>query len=309
MRRNLILGLLAAVFCAFVGSAAMAQQPAGFAGGGAETCLKCHNDTKVNPILQTPHAMKGDKHTPFAQQGCESCHGASAQHVASRSNKPEVIFKGANISPVEERNQICLSCHQSGARINWQGSQHASNDAACTNCHQVHVHKDPVLIKQTQAEKCFTCHAEQRSQIFRFSHHPIREGKVGCSDCHNPHGSAGPKLLKEVTVNEVCYNCHAEKRGPLAWEHQPVRENCLTCHNPHGSNQPRLLIQRAPYLCQECHTNSSHQAAPQSGQQLPGKTGFNGALSTNFRAFARGCVNCHSQIHGSNSPGGMWFTR
>ena len=309
MRKNFILGLLAAAFCAFVGSAAMAQQPANFAGGGAETCLKCHNDTKVNPILQTPHAMKGDKHTPFGQQGCESCHGASAQHVASRSNKPEVIFKGANISPVEERNQICLSCHQSGARINWQGSQHASNDAACTNCHQVHVHKDPVLIKQTQAEKCFTCHAEQRSQIFRFSHHPIREGKVGCSDCHNPHGSAGPKLLKEVTVNEVCYNCHAEKRGPLAWEHQPVRENCLTCHNPHGSNQPRLLIQRSPYLCQECHSNSGHQANPQSGQQLPGKTGFNGALSTNFRAFARGCVNCHSQIHGSNSPGGMWFTR
>lgn len=309
MRKNFILGLLAAAFCAFVGSAAMAQTPAKVAGGAAETCLKCHNDTKVNPILQTPHALKGDKHTPFGQQGCESCHGSSAQHVASRSNKPEVIFKGANISPVEERNQVCLSCHQSGARINWQGSQHASNDTACTNCHQVHVHRDPVLIKQTQAEKCFTCHAEQRSQIFRFSHHPIREGKVACADCHNPHGSAGPKLLKEVTVNETCYNCHAEKRGPLAWEHAPVRENCLTCHNPHGSNQPRLLIQRSPYLCQECHSNSGHQANPQSGQQLPGKTAFNGTLSTNFRAFARGCVNCHSQIHGSNSPGGMWFTR
>ena len=68
-------------------------------------------------------------------------------------------------------------------------------------------------------------------------------------------------------------------------------------------------MQRSPYLCQECHSNSSHQANPQSGQQLPGQKGFNGAISTNFRSFARGCVNCHSQIHGSNSPAGMWFTR
>ncbi len=309
MRKHFILGLLAAVFCAFVGSAASAQTPANFAGGGAETCLKCHNDAKVNPILQTPHAMKGDQHTPFAQQGCESCHGPSAAHVQSRQNPPEVVFKGKNISPVKERNEVCLTCHQSGLRMNWQGSKHDANDAACTNCHQTHVHKDPVLVKQTQAEKCFTCHSEQRSQIFRFSHHPVREGKVTCSDCHNPHGSPGPKLLKEVTVNETCYNCHAEKRGPLAWEHQPVRENCLTCHNPHGSNQPRLLIQRSPYLCQECHSNSGHQANPQSGQQLPGKTNFNGTIGINFRAFSRGCVTCHSQIHGSNSPGGMWFTR
>jgi DmsE family decaheme c-type cytochrome len=309
MRKILILGLVSAVLSAFGLSAASAQQPAAFAGGGPNTCLKCHNDAKVAPILQTPHARSGDAHSPFGQQGCESCHGPSAGHVAARSNEPDVVFKGPKISPVEKRNEVCLTCHQSGLRMNWQGSQHASNDVACTNCHEVHVHKDPVLMKQSQAEKCFTCHVEQRSQVMRFSHHPIREGKVTCSDCHNPHGSPGPKLLKEVTINETCYNCHAEKRGPLLWEHEPVRENCLTCHTPHGSNQPRLLIQRSPYLCQECHSNSGHQANPMSGQNLPGQKFFNGSLSTNYRAFSRGCVNCHSQVHGSNSPAGQWFTR
>ena len=65
-----------------------------------------------------------------------------------------------------------------------------------------------------------------------------------CSDCHNPMGGPGDtKALKEFTVNETCYNCHADKRGPLLWEHQPVRENCLNCHTPHGSNQPRLMIE------------------------------------------------------------------
>jgi DmsE family decaheme c-type cytochrome len=315
MRKYLLLGLLCGGFIWLGAGAASAQQPAAaqpaaFAGGGAETCLKCHNEHKVNPILQTPHAVKGDAHSPFGQEGCESCHGPSAAHVASRSNEPSVVFKGPNISPLAERNAQCLTCHQAGLRMNWQGSQHQTNDVACTNCHQVHTHKDPMLLKQAQAEKCFTCHAEQRSQSLRYSHHPLREGKITCSDCHNPHGSAGPKLLKEVTLNETCYNCHADKRGPVLWEHQPVRENCMNCHTPHGSNQPRLLVQRPPYLCQECHSNSGHQSNPQSGQQLPGKTSIlNGSLTTNFRAFGRGCVNCHSQIHGSNSPAGLWFTR
>ena len=27
--------------------------------------------------------------------------------------------------------------------------------------------------------------------------------------------------------NETCYQCHAEKRGPFLWEHQPARDDCL----------------------------------------------------------------------------------
>ena len=33
-------------------------------------------------------------------------------------------------------------------------------------------------------------------------------------------------MLKEASVNDNCYKCHAEKRGPFLWEHPPVRENC-----------------------------------------------------------------------------------
>jgi DmsE family decaheme c-type cytochrome len=110
-------------------------------------------------------------------------------------------------------------------------------------------------------------------------------------------------MLREFTVNETCYTCHMEKRGPLLWEHQPVRENCLTCHTPHGSTQARLLVQRPPYLCQDCHANSGHQAQPMAGQNLPGQ------IAANFRLMAQGCVNCHSQIHGSNSPNGTFLTR
>ncbi len=42
-------------------------------------------------------------------------------------------------------------------------------------------------------------------------------------------------------MNETCYTCHADKRGPFLWEHQPVNEDCTNCHTPHGSNITPLL--------------------------------------------------------------------
>ena len=295
---------------------------------GSETCLTCHNDHPVDFILQTPHGMKGDKRTPFGQAGCESCHGASGDHAKSRmvGDKlilPPVLFVkphidvGVSASPPAVIIQTCLGCHESGLRMNWQGSKHQLADVACTSCHNPHATRDPVLVKQTQPPVCFNCHQEQRQASFQFSHHPIREGKVVCSDCHNPHGSANDKSLKEFTVNETCYLCHAEKRGPLLFEHEPVRESCLNCHKPHGSTQARLLIERPPYLCQDCHNMGAHQAIPLSGAVLPGGNasvgngtlGAGNPLITNPRLLANGCMNCHSNIHGSNSPGGQYFTR
>jgi DmsE family decaheme c-type cytochrome len=297
-------------------AAAQTPAPRGpVAAGGEQVCLKCHgSDQKVTAILQSPMGRKGDPHTPLGQLGCQSCHGESADHVGLKRPFPDVVFKGPNTSPITVRNQVCLSCHQAGLRINWQGSRHANNEVACTDCHTAHVRKDPVLERRTQPPVCYTCHSEQRADALKYSHHPIDEAKVTCSDCHNPHGGPGRKLLKEVTVNETCYNCHADKRGPLLWEHMPVRENCVTCHTPHGSNQPALLVQRPPYLCQQCHGNGGHQNNPMSGANLPGPNGaktFNGTSTviTNYRAFLRGCVNCHSEIHGSNSPSGAFFTR
>ena len=78
--------------------------------------------------------------------------------------------------------------------------------------------------------------------------------KMACSDCHNPHGSTGPTLLVKNSVNETCYTCHAEKRGPFLWEHAPVVDNCTNCHTPHGSANAPLLKARAPWLCQDCHS-------------------------------------------------------
>jgi DmsE family decaheme c-type cytochrome len=317
--KKMVIGLasgLAITFCAAAASAAEEAAPATaplYAAKGEQTCLKCHDDEKVGSVLKTPHGVKGDARTPAATYGCESCHGASPEHVAGRGkNKPlpAVRFSGPNISPVAERNAVCLTCHENNARINWQGSQHASNDVACSTCHTVHATKDPVLVKATEPEKCFSCHSQQRAESFQRSHHPVREGKVVCSDCHNVHGSPGPKLVKEFTINETCYNCHAEKRGPYLWEHQPVRESCDNCHTPHGSSQAAMLTERMPYLCSSCHSASGSNSSGGffgGSRSLPGHSTNNLAMSNELNN--RSCLNCHSNIHGSNSPGGQAFLR
>lgn len=283
-----------------------------FSQHGTATCLQCHNEAPATDILKTPHMTKADAHAPGGQQGCESCHGPSDAHArgfaAGKPVEPAIVFNGPNASPVKARNQVCLTCHQDAKRMDWAGSAHQNANLACVSCHTMHVAKDPIMVRQTQPEKCFTCHAQQRAESFEYSHHPMREGKVICSDCHNPHGSAGPKLLKEMTVNQTCYDCHADKRGPMLWEHQPVRENCLNCHTPHGSNEARLLKERMNFLCSSCHSATSSYSGGAFGGlgSIPGHlTGsFNSALANN-----RTCLNCHSQVHGSNSPSGTYFQR
>jgi DmsE family decaheme c-type cytochrome len=169
---------------------------------------------------------------------------------------------------------------------------HASRDTTCTSCHRLHAARDEVRDKATQSDVCFTCHKEQRAQINRPYRHPIPEGKVVCSDCHNAHGSVGPKNMVRDTVNDTCYTCHMEKRGPFVRTHQPVQEDCTICHNPHGTTYPALLKIRIPFLCESCHQLSSHHDDP----AFLGT----GGRSANFEA--RGCENCHTNIHGSNAP-------
>ena len=127
---------------------------------------------------------------------------------------------------------------------------------------------------------------------------PVREGKMTCSSCHNPHGTVTPTLLRENSLNDSCYRCHTEKRGPFLWTHAPVPESCSNCHDPHGSNHESMLKVAKPRLCQQCHIESRHPTNPYGRD----------TASLKF-VMGRACSNCHVNIHGSNHPGGHAFTR
>jgi DmsE family decaheme c-type cytochrome len=287
-------------------------------------CTKCHDENDNKPILsiyQTPHGVKGDPRAP----SCQSCHGSSEQHVKNPQGTsvrptPDVVFgarlKTKTASTPDAQNKACLGCHKGTQRTHWDGSAHQANGLACTSCHQVHSAVDPVRNKLTQPEVCTTCHKDRRADIHKISHHPIGEGKVACSDCHNPHGSTGPHLLNKATVTETCTTCHAEKRGPFLWEHQPVVEDCTNCHTPHGSNISPLLKSRPPFLCDECHDGPHNSQAPYGagagGIQFPGSglvPSGGRAPNPSSSAAGRACLNCHVMVHGSNSPAGSFLHR
>jgi DmsE family decaheme c-type cytochrome len=279
-------------------------------------CTKCHDESWPKPILsiyQTRHGVKADGRTP----GCQSCHGASDSHLKNPGSSPDVVFSAnsKNASSAQDRNAVCLTCHEAGKRTHWDGSKHQSENLACTNCHAVHTPNDKVLSKATQPEVCFACHKTERAQTHRISTHPLAAGKMGCSSCHNPHGSTGPKLLVKDSVNDTCYTCHAEKRGPFLFEHSPVVDDCTNCHTPHGSTTAPLLKARSPYLCQECHSgdhgNQVNSAANLQSGNVTTVNGINPPANAAARAQlgARACLNCHVQIHGSNSPAGAKFQR
>ncbi|MFZ2268743.1 MAG: DmsE family decaheme c-type cytochrome [Azonexus sp.] len=282
---------------------------------GDKVCTECHdeNDNKaVLAIYKGKHGVKADGRTP----GCQSCHGASEAHVKTGPKKDEVGGKRAAVDITfgarsklssREQSEVCASCHKGDKRTHWNASQHDSADVSCVSCHTNHTHQDKVLKKATQPQVCYTCHQEQRAEGRKLSHHPVGEGKVACSDCHNPHGSAGPKLLKKNTLNETCFTCHAEKRGPFLWEHQPVSEDCSSCHTPHGSNISPLLKSRAPFMCTECHDGPHNSKVPVAGNAGGTQNGFTGVPSENYTG--RACMNCHSMVHGSNHPAGALLHR
>ena len=73
-----------------------------YSSNAVKTCLQeCHDMEPVTFILQTPHAVKGDARTPFAQHQCETCHGPSASHADTSSNPADVVFTGSKASPVD----------------------------------------------------------------------------------------------------------------------------------------------------------------------------------------------------------------
>lgn len=279
-------------------------------------CITCHDSDDLPDMSRSAHVAKGDARTP----DCVSCHGLSPTHArkpetAKDRPAPDRTYRKTAGEVPATLSGACLSCHDKQAkRMQWAASAHDGADVTCNSCHKIHTNRDRATAKATEAEVCYACHKTQRAQLNRPSHHPVPEGQMTCSDCHNAHGSAGPKLVKRDTINDTCYLCHAEKRGPFVQAHQPAVDNCATCHNPHGSTIAAMLTARPPMLCQQCHTPHVAGGVGALGGQpgvfapaMPGQTGPQvTAISSGKNVVnlwqGRSCVNCHTQVHGSNNP-------
>jgi DmsE family decaheme c-type cytochrome len=296
-----------------LGALALATSLAGFAPGvlaqpadaeerEIKPCVECHE--AFFGIADSRHFVRGDARTPAGSgEECGACHGDSSAHNKAPRAKDRLPIRFGVKAPAGPQNDKCLACHQTGARIHWQGSAHDRSQQACASCHKAHAAKDPVLVAETQAAVCFECHKDRRAEMFKLSTHPLKAGFFACSSCHQPHGSTTRALLQKTTVNDTCYTCHADKRGPFLWEHRSAQDDCTHCHNPHGTNNPPMLKVRQPYLCQQCHQSVNHSTPAFSG------TNLNPANANAQRVIARSCANCHTKVHGTNHPSGARFQR
>jgi len=267
-----------------LGGALFGAMPA-LAEVGTEDCLGCHDEMAAGYA-----ASLHDKVWQAAgesENGCVACHGPGEQHVDDPSTDNIVSFGKDSAQDIAALSAVCLKCHSGSEELAlWQMGKHAKRDVPCSSCHSIHSGYSPLA---AMPETCYNCHLDVKLEANMASHHPIKEGKVSCNDCHNPHGSLAEAEIRDDSLNQLCYQCHADKRGPFLWEHAPVEEDCSICHEAHGSRHKKLTTQKTPNLCQNCHERHGAYGKESS---------FPGDDTTRFFV-GRSCLNCHQNIHGS----------
>ncbi len=264
---------------------------------GTDRCVtKCHtHDQLASDFRLSIHGEQVSAETKLPLVNCESCHGPGSLAIAGIKNEtcdfktliPLTIPAGA-------QSLTCLKCHagQSLANLSgWSASRHAAADVSCWNCHKLHKGPGQKIKKSEIAAACLSCHEEKRTLFNLSSHHPVLEGKMTCSDCHDPHGTSNDHDLRQATVRNSCVGCHMEKQGPFVYEHANLSLDCTNCHDPHGSTNRRLTKYAQPFLCLQCHNGHN------SGTHLGLKTPYDKAV------FFTNCSSCHSAIHGSDLKG------
>ncbi|MBS1809979.1 MAG: DmsE family decaheme c-type cytochrome [Acidobacteria bacterium] len=276
------------------------------ASASAQSCESCHGGAKVHLEFHLT-AQK------LIKEGKDAEAEALQNDETKAKNASMIAFDKLTATQI---NASCMQCHsQMKEHAVWRGNKHEKAKLSCLDCHSMHHSpaaptadsklfataqaEGKLLKRRTEADTCFQCHGDVRKAQFQRSTHLFRnenrEHQLSCSSCHEAHGSIGEKLMRTGSINETCYQCHTEKRGPFLYEHSPVRESCANCHKSHGSNNTALLNARAPMLCQQCHIQGRHQTV----------AGYsNSAFTMN-----RSCSTCHAAVHGSNHPSGINLQR
>jgi predicted CXXCH cytochrome family protein len=292
-------------------------------------CKECH---------EGPHAgFERSPHKPFVsspkdaldKHGCQSCHGPGGPHVA-HLEKPEEIYQYiisyTHIKPMEG-SAVCMRCHDDTMTLaHWRRTGHAKANIGCVDCHEIH--KDPEkqaknahasnaanavkipfyvakresnkLLKSDEVTLCASCHRKEVWEFRNNFHHPLPEGRIICSDCHEPHPTRDTARKTGALTNAntslqirrdggrtttgMCITCHAQVAGPFAFEHDPVKglsgDGCTECHKAHGSHNPKLLNSFSRGLCAQCHSDK---------------------LVTHFPGRTCWQTGCHVAVHGSHT--------
>jgi DmsE family decaheme c-type cytochrome len=276
---------------------------------GNNNCLaSCHFHDKIRRDFEASTMgaqLSSTSGMPLVD--CESCHGPGslaiqgldAEKVAEDGKKgvqtecDNETFIDIKELPPTVKSLMCLKCHTANATFNlhnWNSGLHAIEGVSCLECHNVHAGPDLIVSLRETKDMCYGCHQKAMAEFSLISHHPVREEKVFCTDCHDAHGTFNEAMLREETMKDTCTKCHAEKEGPFIYDHAGIIEDCLNCHKAHGSANYSLLLAQETYLCMQCHPG--HRATSTSSAQNQRSKGV----------FYTRCTDCHSETHGTDLP-------
>jgi predicted CXXCH cytochrome family protein len=265
-------------------------------------CLTCHADKKAADIKGTVH--------PPAVRDCLTCHDPHSSDNANQLLKP--------VSGGEKEN-LCLSCHQTGLNVPEKGSRHAALDMGCDTCHTTHkTGAEPTMDNQFHLTKaapalCLDCHDAKDADLQK-AHQKQPFATANCLECHDPHQSASPKLmvkfmhppfesrscdtchapakdgkvvLTQADAKSICITCHDDKPKQIdssKVQHPGAMGDCTDCHSPHASNQPGLPKTDSVTICLGCHSDIGDLSKKAVHHQP---------------AFVQGCATCHTP-HGGD---------
>ena len=266
-------------------------------------CLTCHADKKASDIKGTVH--------PPAVRDCLSCHDPH-----SSPNKNQLLKPASG----DEKENLCLGCHQVGLHVSDKGSRHAALDAGCDTCHLTHkTGPEPTPENKFHLTKavpalCIDCHDTKDADLQK-AHNGQPFATANCLECHNPHQSDSPKLmatfqhvpfqgngcdtchapakdgkvvLTQTDVKSLCVTCHDDKAKEIdsaKIPHPGAAGDCTDCHSPHASNQPGLPKTDSVSICLGCHTDMDDLRKKAVHHQP---------------VFGQGCATCHTPHGGTN---------
>jgi predicted CXXCH cytochrome family protein len=213
----------------------------------SETCLACHSGKEEHNNFRRGEHWRNNV-------GCTDCH---AVHHTGPRTEPQAgsnvfveqaprIAAGSEAPKMLKMNepQLCLSCHEDMTSQFNMPFHHKVLEGAmkCSDCHNAHGGFETKQARLTTGADaaCVKCHADKQGP-FTYEHAPVKT--EGCATCHNPHGSANPRLLKRSNAFQLCLECHSQAHGVGAAEpagpgHNLFAQysNCTACHvKIHGS--------------------------------------------------------------------------
>lgn len=267
---------------------------------GKVRCATCHSPHERPNTVGAGGASKFLRMSNEQSATCRSCH-PDKDDVEGLGNHPmgevdELLpprLRHGRPDPSADRKRItCQSCHAAhGAPAESLLVNSARTSALCLDCHSDKDHLGPngrrsrnhVVNVRPKDER--TRQALARAEV---SVGP--DGEVGCTSCHQVHGSQLPKNLAPLWREpgaEACLTCHEAQSSVVGTRHD------LALSAPTAKNSAGLVVAEGG-TCSACHL--PHGA----GSELRGRGGY----------ATRRCMGCHApggsspiaRLHGQSHP-------